>query len=280
MNRLWLLFVLLVGCRKAPPVGQAVSERVVSMSPSTTEALFAVGAGKQTVGRSRYCDYPAEALPLPQVGGYVDPSFEAILGLRPDLVVGARGPSGPAMSERLAARGISTYFPETESFATIDAMIVGMGARTGHEREAAAVVRSLDAHVKAIEEAVAKSPRVRMLLVFGVAPIAAAGPGGFPDEMIGKAGGINVLDTGGTYPTLNVEHVLTLDPDVIVNAAMGEERGADAMKKDAPGWGSVRAVRDGKVVHLHEESILRPGPRIAEGLAVLARALHPEATIP
>ena len=250
------------------------------MSPSTTEALFAIGAGPQTVGRSRYCDYPPEATALPKVGGYVDPSFEAILGLRPDLVTGARGPAGPAMTERLSARGIDTYFPATESFASIDAMILGLGTKTGHANEAQKVIDAVDAHVKAIEAAVSKSPRVRVLLVFGVAPVSAAGPNSFADEMVKRAGGINVLSQGGAYPTIGVEHVLSLDPDVVINAAMAEEHAKSAIQKDAPGWGSVRAVKEGRVVALEDESILRPGPRIADGLAVLARAIHPEVVIP
>ena len=278
--RLVLLSVLLASCKQGGTTKSGAATRVVSMSPSTTEALFAIGAGKQTVGRSRYCDYPPEALSLPKVGGYVDPSFEAILGLRPDLVTGARGPAGPAMTERLSARGIETYFPETESFEAIDAMIGGLGAKTGHADEAKAVIARIDARVKAIEEAVRKSPRVRVLLVFGVAPVSAAGPHSFADEMVRRAGGTNVLDSGGAYPTIGMEHVLTLDPDLVVNAAMAEEHAKDAIQKDAPGWGSVRAVKQGKVVALDDESLLRPGPRIADGLAVLARAIHPEVTIP
>src|SRR5262245_30159616 len=88
--------------------------RVVSLAPSTTEALFAIGAGADVVGRSRYCDYPPEAASLPAVGGYADPSIEAIVALRPTLVVGARGPAGPALEEALQARAIDTFFPETE----------------------------------------------------------------------------------------------------------------------------------------------------------------------
>ena len=103
----------LLRARSAPVVGEKGS--------------CCVGAGASMVGRSRYCDFPPEALRLPQVGGYVDPSFEAILALRPDLVIGARGPSGSALAEKLEARGIATYFPPTESFGAIDVMILGLG---------------------------------------------------------------------------------------------------------------------------------------------------------
>ena len=117
-----------------------------------------------------------------------------------------------------------------------------------------------------------------MLLVFGLAPLSVAGPGSFADEMIRRAGGVNVITDGGMYPTIGTERVLALDPDVIVNAAMMEERASDRLNKDAPGWTHVRAVQSGRVASITDEAILRPGPRIADGLAMLARALHPGAS--
>ena len=217
---------------------------------------------------------------LPQVGGYVDASFEAILALRPDLVVGARGPAGAGLAEKLEAKGIATFFPETESFAQIDAMIAGLGARTGHEDEARRVVDELDARAASIERALATTARPRVLLVFGLEPIVAAGPGGFPDEMIRRAGGVNVVTSGGAYPTLGMEHIFGLDPDVILDASVAEAHGVERIRSDSPGWSSVRAVKGGHVVALGDEVVLRPGPRVVEGLAIVARALHPGAALP
>jgi iron complex transport system substrate-binding protein len=263
---LLVLLVLLAaaGCRKKPPpIGDSgPAARIVSLSPSTTETLFVIGAGERVVGRSRYCDWPPEVLKLPQIGGYVDPSFEAILALRPDLVTGARGPAGAAMSERL------------------DAMILGLGDRTGRAKEAKATVDALDRHVDAIEKAVASKPRVRVLLVFGLQPLSVAGPNGFADEMIRRAGGDNVVTEGGGYPTIGVERVMTLDPDIVVNAAIAEAHGKERISSDTPGWGRVRAVTTGHVVPVTDESVLRPGPRVGDGLATLARALHPDVVIP
>lgn len=284
---LLVLLALLVlfaaaGCRKKPPpIGDSgPAARIVSLSPSTTETLFVIGAGDRVVGRSRYCDWPPEVLKLPQIGGYVDPSFEAILALRPDLVTGARGPAGAAMSERLDARGIATFLPQTESLAQIDAMILGLGERTGRAKEAKATVDALHGRVAAVEKAVASKPRVRVLLVFGLQPLSVAGPQGFADEMIRRAGGDNVVTEGGGYPTIGVERVMTLDPDVVVNAAIAEAHGKERIGGDTPGWGKVRAVTAGRVVPVTDESVLRPGPRVGDGLATLARALHPDVAIP
>ena len=240
--------------------------------------MFAIGAGSELVGRSRYCDYPPAALPLPQVGGYVDPNLEAILALRPDLVVGARGPAGPKLADTLGAHGVATFFPETESLAQIDEMLRALGARTGHAADAERVVGALDAREASVTSAVAALPKVRTLLVFGIEPIVAAGPGGFPDDLITRAGGVNVVDTGTPYPTLGVERVMALDPDVVLDAAAAH--GSEQITPDSPGWREVGAVKRGRVVTLADEAVLRPGPRIADGLAAIARALHPDAALP
>jgi len=279
--RFWLCAIALVvaclGCRATPPAPK--TGRIVSISPSTTEAVYAVGAGPQMVGRSRYCDWPPEVTKLPEVGGYVDPSFEAILALHPDLVVGARGPAGSAIADRLAARGIATWFPETESFSAIDAMILGIGERTGHADAGRTELAALHARIGKVEAAVASLPKTRVLLVFGLAPLSVAGPSSFADEMVRRAGGTNVVTEGGAYPTMGVEHVLALDPDVILNAAMMEEHSAARLNKDAAGWSRVRAVQKDRVVMLKDAVVLRPGPRIGEGLAQIAKAIHPEAPL-
>ena len=277
---LWLLAALCLACARPHAASTGIAERVVSLSPSTTETLFAIGAGSAAVGRSRYCDYPAEALRLPEVGGYVDPSFETILALRPDLVTGARGPSGREVADRFTSRGIATYFPDTETSAQIDEMILGLGARTAHADGARGVVDKVHARVDETERALAGKPRVRALLIFGLEPIVVAGPDSFADEMIRRAGGEDVVKAGGKYPTLGMEKVLALDPDVIVDAAIGEAQGVERIGRDSAGWREVRAVKAGRVVTLNDEVVLRPGPRIGEGLAMLARALHPEAFPP
>ncbi len=280
----WLAWLLaaclaLVGCPKQAARTSA-RPRVVSLSPSTTEALFAMGAGDAMVGRSRYCDYPAAALALPQVGGYVDPNQEAILALEPTLVTGARGPSGSALVDALGTRGIATYFPVTESFAEIDAMILGLGERTAHDGGARALVERMHARIAAVEAATAGKPKRKALLVFGLEPVVVAGPGSFPDEMLARAGAVNVVREGKGYPTLGLETVLALDPDVVLNAAIAEAHGAERIGPSTPGWRELRAVKTGRVVALVDEAVLRPGPRIGEGLAAVARAVHPEANVP
>src|SRR5438309_5001124 len=106
-----ILSLAILSCRKWTPSSAIAPARIVSLSPSTTETLFALGAGERLVGRSRFCDYPPEVRRIPSVGGYVDASLEAILALAPDLVVGARGPAGPSLANKLGSMGIATFFP-------------------------------------------------------------------------------------------------------------------------------------------------------------------------
>jgi iron complex transport system substrate-binding protein len=246
-----------------------IATRVVSISASTTETLFAIGAGAFAVGRSRYCDYPPDALKLPTIGGYTDPNLEAILSLHPDLVVGARGPIGPSIVRSIEDHGIATYFPETERFADILTMIEGIGDRTGHGDDARRLTNDLREEKAALEKKFAPLSKPRVLLVFAAHPASVAGPSSFPDEMLTLAGARNAVTTGNGYPTLPLESVIAIDPDLVVVAEMGGTVGP----LDGA-WTSVPAVEKGHVVHIDDVRVLRPGPRVLEGVELLARAIH------
>ncbi len=263
--------VLFAGACKRNVASNGV--RVVSLSPSTTESLFAVGAGSFVVGRSRYCNYPESVLRLPQVGGYVDPNLEAILSLAPTLVTGARGPLGRNFVDKLESMRIETYFPETESLAHIEEMLRGIGDRTGHRSDADVVVKKLNDRLRANVEAIHATTAPRVLLLYGATPIVAAGVGSFADEMLRLAKAKNAVTAGAGYPTMGFEHVVMLDPDVIVNAFA---EGMDNAGKlaDRAGWNTIRAVREGRVFDLRDESVLRPGPRLPEAVRALASLIH------
>jgi iron complex transport system substrate-binding protein len=270
-----LAAALVVGCGRREG-GAGV--RVVSISPSMTEAVFAIGAGGLLVGRSKFCDYPPEAARLPAVGGFADPSLEAIVALRPTLVVSARGPAGVALAQALEAHRIPVYAPETESIAQIEDMLAELGKRLAHPEGARAAVAVIEAARREVAAAVAGRPRVRAAFLFDVAPVFAAGPGSFAGELVREAGGDNVITAGGAYPTLDIERLLALDPEVILDGS-ADEGGASrvAQKRDDPGWARLRALREGKVRPLAASVVLRPGPRVGQGLAAVARALHGDA---
>jgi iron complex transport system substrate-binding protein len=252
---------------------------VVSLSPGTTEAVFALGAGSRLVGRSRVCDFPAEAAKLPSVGGFVDPSFEAILGLAPDLVIGVRGPGGRELADRLTQRSIATYFPPTDSFAEITAMLHGLGERLDSATGAKRVIDSIAFDRARVAKALKGRPRLRALMVFGLRPIVVAGRGGFPNEMLTLAGCDNVV-TSERYPTLGVERVLALDPDVVIDTTGVAGHKSEQLHAEMPGWKELRAIKEHHLVVIDDERVMRPGPRVGEGLVVLAKAVHPDVSIP
>jgi iron complex transport system substrate-binding protein len=280
-TRALLSALAIAACRGNPGIPPAAqAHRVVSLGPATTEALFVIGAGNRVVARSSYCDWPPEARQLPAVGG-IEPDIEAILQLGPDLVVGPSGQWSSRLNATLQAHGVATWFPEEiQTLAGVDALLLGLGMRTGHLAEAQAITRGLDAREDAIAKAVVAVPHPRVILVAAVSPVVVAGPRSFADDLLHHAGATNAVTDGGAWPTLGFERVVELDPDVILDASVTESGGITHITPQTPGWGSVRAVREGHVVPLADERVLRPGPRIAEGLAVLAHALHPEAAIP
>lgn len=280
-----LAAIVLAACgRSASPPTSAprVAHRIVSLVPSTTEILFAIGAGDRVVGISAFCDYPPEATSRPRVGGFDNPSLEAILALHPDLVTGARGPANRGVVDRLGDDGIATWFPPDRSLADVRTTIRGLGDRTGRRPGADALVARVDAHFDAIAAAVASEPRPRVLLVFGERPLSVAGPGSFADETLRLAGGTNAI--GGTiaYPTIDVERVLALAPDVIIEAGMGTSDDGDGaqLRESWARFPTIPAVRTGRLYFVNDERVLRPGPRLADGVAVLARLLHPGVVVP
>ncbi len=280
---LGIAIVVLSACsrRHAPVATGSEAHRVVSVSPATTEALFAVGAGDRAVGRSRFCDWPPQATKLPTVGGVIDADFEAIAELEPDLVVGSPGPASTRLASRLAPIGIATWFPPLDTLADIDAMIVGLGERTGHAAEARQVTADIDARTAAVEKSVAGEPVPRVLMVLDVDPVVATGPKDFLDDLMRRARGANVLTVGASWQTLDFEQVAALDPDIILDTSgMSGGGGPSKIHPDSPGWTHVRAARDGHVVGIDDPRVLRPGPRTPEGLATLAHALHPHAPVP
>lgn len=274
-----LSVLALVGCSRHA-VTSGVPRRIVSLGPSTTETLFAIGAGESVVARSRYCEWPPEAMKLPALGG-IEPDVETILQLQPDLVVGPSGGWSQRLSATLAQHGIATWFPpDSASLADVDALVLSLGERTGHAQEGAGVVERMHATEHAVEQAVAAEPKPRVLFVVDVAPVYAAGPRTFAGEMLHEAGAANALPEGTAWTSVGFERIVEIDPDVVIDASSGDAAAPSTVTAQSPGWSGVRAVREGHVIRLHDHRVLTPGPRIGEGLEVLAHALHPDARIP
>jgi len=260
--------------------------RIVSLAPSNTEILFAIGAGDRVVGRTTVDTYPPEALKLTSVGGMTPQgiNLEAIVALRPDLVLATGGVQAPIVApiERL---GLPVVALDAEDFEGVARNIRLVGKLTDHSADADRLTTRFLDRVQAVRARVASRtgprPRPRVLYLISEDPLVTAGPKTFIGQMIETAGGINIFgDVSKRYPKPSEEEILSRAPDVILtsfgamNAEGRDESARRANLRSRPGWGAIPAVRDGRIALLEADRMSRPGPRLVEGLEAMADALE------
>lgn len=270
------LGLALAACSEpAPPPATGLPRRIVVLAPSATETVFALGAGERVVGVCGQCDFPPAAAGVPKVGGYLTPSVESVLGVRPDLVIAVPSPGNREAVRALERAGVRVVVVQDrllgDLWASIRTIADALGVPADGERLAARVRAELDA----VRARVAGRPRVRVLLVVGHSPLIVAGGATLQGELVEIAGGENVAaDVGAAWPQVSPELVVARAPEVIVDAAMGTEAGARSL---FAGLTTVPAVARDRIVPVHADSIFRAGPRVGEGAALLAAAIHPDA---
>jgi len=251
--------------------------RIVSVAPSVTETLFALGLGDRLVGVSSYCQFPPEALKKEKVGGYINPSLEKIVALRPDLVIGIAEGDLTTFVDRLAKLKIPVYITNPKNVFGVITSIQHIGKVTSSARSAQRVTQAIRERVQAIQTKVQGRLRPRVLHVLNFEPLISAGKGTFVDDLIRLGGGRNIAETAqGKYPRFSLEEVLAVDPEVIILASM---RSDDPLTEQRQWWGrwkTITAVRQGRIHVLNSDLIHRPSPRIVDGLEQVARAIHPE----
>lgn len=256
------------------------AQRVVSVAPSNTEILFAIGAGAQVVGRDEFSDYPAEAASLSSIGGSMGEfSAEAIVALEPDLVLAAEI-NTPELVKQLEDLGLTVYYLSNPT--TLEEMYVNLeivGQLTGHD--VSALVESLKERVAAVDEKIAPlSFRPNVFYEIDATDPTKPwtyGPGTFGDLLIERAGGFNIASSAADpYPQWSLEQIVVANPSVIVlgDAMWGV---TPESVKERAGWESIVAVQDGNIFPIDDNLISRPGPRLVDGLEALAKILHPGA---
>ena len=281
-----VIVVDLVACATPFPItvtdeaGNAVTvpaepERIVSLSPSHTEILFALGLGGRLVGTTTYCNYPPEVADTPRVGGFSDVDLEQVVGLAPDLVLASTIHSTEVVP-RLEELGIAVFVVNPPTVLAVLDSILTIGFITGQARAAAVLVAEMQERIDAILEAVAGAAKPEVFWELGP-DLYTAGPGSFIDDLITLAGGKNVAaDAQSQWPQLSAETIIVKDPEIIVLADHNYGETA-AMVEARPGWADVAAVKEGRMVELANDDVFsRPGPRIVEGLEFLARVFHPD----
>jgi iron complex transport system substrate-binding protein len=260
--------------------------RIISLAPSVTETLFALGLGQQVVGVTRYCEFPAEVTELPSVGGYFDPNYEQMITLQPTLVVLL--PGHAEHRQRLADLKFETLEANQESVPEILKSVESLGAACGVRPRGRELVAELRARQRKIEELTLGLPRPGVLIVVDremgtgrIRDLYVAGRSTFYDDLLSTAGGSNVYDGKLIqYPTLSLEGLLRVNPQVIIEIIPQlAERGltVDEIRKDWESVPSLNAVREERIFVLAESYAAVPGPRYVLLLEAMARAIHPDA---
>jgi iron complex transport system substrate-binding protein len=280
--------ILFLATSRAPAGAAAVAApqqaaRIISLIPAVSEMLFAIGAGPQVVAVSSFDDYPPEVLKLPRVGALLDPDLERILALRPDLVIVYE--SQIDLRRQLERASIPMFVYKHAGLGDVTSTIRELGSRVGRADGADVVIKRIDLKLDDIRKRVAGRSRPRTLLVFGrdalsLRGIYASGGFGFLHDMLTIAGGDNVFaDVKQQSVQATSELVLARKPEVILELRSGDMPGEQRTREIAV-WGalaSVPAVRTGRIAIIADPRTVVPGPRVAEGTEILARALHPEA---
>jgi iron complex transport system substrate-binding protein len=254
-----------------------IPQRIVSVAPTATEILFAVGAGSQVVGVDEMSDYPAEAANLPKVGNYVL-SAEAIVALKPDLIICAD--LVPEALDNLQDQGYPyiVLAARTVTDAIKDIRLVGVV--TGHVEGANEVASALEVRLDAVKAKILAANVSRpdvYLEYYGPDELWTFGPGSFGDDLIRLAGGVNIAaNTSSEYPLISSEFVVGADPDIIVYT-VGVMTTTNATSiAERPSWNKISAVMSGAIFPIDENLVVRYGPRILDGLEQMAEILHPE----
>lgn len=256
---------------------QAAS-RYISLAPSTTEILFALGLDEEIVGISTYCSYPPETKNKAKVGDFSHPNIEKIISLKPDYIFCTGLEQAPVVEE-LKYLKLHVYVADPANTDELFKTINEIGVITRREKEAAILIGKLQDDIKKINEATKLIPqeeRVRVFVEIWPEPLMTAGKGSIIDEIITLAGGINVAhDVQRPYCNFSAEKVISLDPQVIILAYMDKEPPLKLVEGRF-GWKNISAVRNKQVFNdIDPELLLRPAPRITAGLKKLYRKLYP-----
>jgi iron complex transport system substrate-binding protein len=253
----------------------AEPRRVVSLAPSITETLFALGLGDRVAGVTDYCDYPAAALTRPKVGGIINPSVEAIVALQPDLVLVGRETNRRETVEALDRLRVPVYVLNAERLEDVFRMVRDVADLAGVAPRGERLARGLERRSARVERLVSREAPVRVFFLVGLNPVVTVGRSSFLDDLVRRAGGQSISNASAQpWPRFSVEEILRDDPQFLLVA---RSPGFAPRREDLlrwPGWSELKAVHDDHIIYLPSE-VERPGPRLVEMQELIARALHP-----
>jgi len=251
-------------------------DRIVSLAPNLTEIVFAIGAGNRLVGRTRYCDYPAEARAVAEIGDTMTPSVERIIALKPQVVLVSTASQLETFTRQLGEQHIAVYVTNPQSLDDVFRSIQDLGDLFGEHDRAASLIEGLRKRADVVAAATKQSPPVKVFYQVSGEPLYTIGRDAYLTDLIRRAGGVSVTaEVPTAFPRFSNEAALAARPDAIILPTGGSMGAANstvaAALKNSP------AVLNNRIYKINDDHLSRPGPRLIDGLEEMARALHPEA---
>lgn len=254
--------------------------RIVSLAPSLTETIYALGLQDRLVGDTDYCDYPADAQKKHKVGGGINPSIEEIAAVHPDLVLVTNSFNRLDTVHSLDSIGISSYSIDPHTVDQILASTEKLADVLGAPEAGAALIKDLQRRLAELQQRLAPLAPKRVLFVVWTAPLMSIGKDTFLADALRHAGAVSIVDSTQSWPQVNLEEVVKLQPDFLVFAESHSQSGSRELETlaELPGWRILNAVRNHHLAVI-SDAVNRPAPRIVSAIEKLARQLHPEAFV-
>jgi iron complex transport system substrate-binding protein len=252
-------------------------QRVVSLAPSITEIIFALGQERRLKGATRFSDFPPEAISLPKVGSYVQLDLERIVALKPDLCIAIKDGNQRQTVVRLESLEVPVYVVDPRNLEAVTETIIEIGDLLHATENAEDLVNNMRSRINRVKSAVEKiSHRPGVFFQIGISPIVSVGTNTFIHELIVIAGGDNLAKGPIPYPRFSREQVLSLAPEIFIITSMSRGEVFERVKIEWSRWPEMSAIKNQRIFLVDSNLFDRPTPRLVEGLEVLGRLIHPE----
>jgi iron complex transport system substrate-binding protein len=256
-------------------------QRIVSLAPGITETLYALGLDDKIVGVTTFCNWPAAARKKSRIGGFTNPSIEKIVSLKPDLIIATADGNSKETVLQLERLGLSVYVINPVDAGGVLRNILQIGKITNREKDAGILVEKLQRRLNNVTLQIRRKNKPRVFFQLGLEPVFTAGKGTLINEVIERAGGINIAghDTA-RYPVYSAEGIMGASPDIIVFAPMVNDKKFASVKSFWQKFGEIPAVKNNKIYPIDADLINRASPRIFEAIEIMAHIFHPDMKYP
>ncbi len=252
------------------------TKRIVSLAPSITEILFALGLNEEIAAVTKFCDYPDAVSAKPRIGGFVNPDTEKIISLKPDLIIGIRDGNRMDTVDRLSNFGFPVYLIDPKGFDGVITTIENIGDVVEREKESRRMIKKLCDQRENMITLTRSLSRPKVFFQVGDVPLITVGKGTLADDLIRLAGGKSISgNEAESYPSYSIETLLGKAPEIIIMSSMPGKDPTHLLKR-WQNWKSIPAVKMNAIHVIDSNLVDRPTPRITEGLEALVRIIHPE----